>query len=107
MHAGDDDAVDVDKACIARAEPPVVRAVVARAFAEGEQERRDLPLGLDHAVIGRPRMQLIEARRVHRAEETLRLRVKRDDRREISAPRVADHRAMRYVMWVARREGIA
>src|SRR5216117_933570 len=95
MHAGDDYAVDIDEACITRGEPAVIRAVVARAFAEGEQERRDLSLHLHHAVIGRPRMQLVEARGAHRAQETLGLTVQRDDRREIRAPRVADHRAMR------------
>src|SRR5213075_265659 len=64
-----DHPVDVDERRVALAEPAVVRAVVARAFAECEEEGGDTRVAGDQAVIGRPAVQALEARLAHRTQE--------------------------------------
>jgi len=92
MRRRDDDAVDVEEMRIALDEPEIVRAVVRRAFAEREQERGDFAVDLDDFVICRRSMQCIETLGRQRAQEAHRLRIEREDRREILAAGVAQRR---------------
>src|SRR5690348_13996423 len=89
--SGDDNAVNVQKLRVMRAEPAVIRAVVVRAFAERKQERGDGAFDFHDTVIRGLRVQMAQAQGVHRTGEMHRSVVQREDRGEILRGGVADH----------------